>query len=138
MEDVANRRRLPLASSSCGNAAGVQFGRDLAERLCSGGLRPADGRHERGGVSVGHCHAAGVDVGAGLREAEIAENGAVTRTEFGRAKIVGPNSDSRCGVSSPRPKRFVSEDTERAAGCEMTLDVESVLHGGVNRQEALG
>jgi hypothetical protein len=35
-------------------------------------------------------------------------------------------------------ERFVSEDAERAAGCEMALDVESVLDGGVNRQEALG
>ena len=64
--------------------------------------------------------------------------GAVTGTEFGRAKIVELNSDSGCGGGPPRPKRFVSEDTERATGCEMTLDVESVLHGGVNRQEALG
>jgi hypothetical protein len=35
-------------------------------------------------------------------------------------------------------ERFVSEDAERAAGCELALDVESVLDGGVNRQEALG
>ena len=73
-----------------------------------------------------------------IAPAGFLQTGAVTGTEFGRAKIVEPNSDSGCGGSSPRPKRFVSEDTERAAGCEMTLDVESVLHGGVNRQEALG
>jgi hypothetical protein len=29
------------------------------------------------------------------------------------------------------PERFVSEDAERAAGCEMALDVESVLDGSV-------
>ena len=42
------------------------------------------------------------------------------------------------GGGSPRPERFVSEDAERAAGCEMALDVERVLDGGVNGQEALG
>ena len=54
-----------------------------------------------------------------------------------RAKIGSPNSGSGCGGGSPRPERFVSEDAERAAGCEMALDVESVLDGGVNGQEAL-
>jgi hypothetical protein len=37
----------------------------------------------------------------------------------------------------PRPEGFFSEDAEGAAGCEMALDVESVLDGGVNGQEAL-
>jgi len=32
---------------------------------------------------------------------------------------------------------FLSEDAERAAGCEMALDVECVLDDGVNGQEAL-
>jgi len=68
----------------------------------------------------------------------IALNGAVTRTEFGRAKIRELSSDSGYGGGSPRLERFVSEDAERAAGCEMALNVESVLDGGVNRQEALG
>jgi hypothetical protein len=54
-----------------------------------------------------------------------------------RAKIGSPNSDSGCGGSSPRPESFFSEDGERAAGCEMALDVESVLDDGVNGQEAL-
>jgi hypothetical protein len=33
---------------------------------------------------------------------------------------------------------LVSEDAERAAGCEMALDVECVVDRGVNRQELLG
>jgi hypothetical protein len=49
-----------------------------------------------------------------------------------------PNSRSGRGSSSPRPEGFLSEDAERTAGCEMALDVESVLDGGVNGQEALG
>jgi len=64
--------------------------------------------------------------------------GAVTRTEFGRTKIGKPNSDSGGGGGSPRLESFVSEDAERAAGCEMALDVEGVVDGGVNGQEALG
>jgi MFS family permease len=39
---------------------------------------------------------------------------------------------------SPRPEGFFSEDAERAAGSDMALDVECVVDGGVNRQEALG
>jgi hypothetical protein len=42
------------------------------------------------------------------------------------------------GGGSPRPERFVSEDAERAAGCDVALDIERVLDGGVNRQESLG
>jgi hypothetical protein len=49
-----------------------------------------------------------------------------------------PSSGSGCGGGSPRPERFVSEDTERVAGCEMALDVEGVEDSGVNGQEALG
>jgi hypothetical protein len=44
---------------------------------------------------------------------------------------------SGLGGGSPRPERFVPEDTKRAAGCEMALDVESVLDGGMSGQEAL-
>jgi hypothetical protein len=40
-------------------------------------------------------------------------------------------------VIRQRPERFVSEDAEGAAGCEMALDVERVVDGGVNGQEAL-
>ena len=65
-------------------------------------------------------------------------DGAVTRTDFGRAKIGKPSSESGRGGGAPRTDGFLSEDAERAAGCEMALDVESVLDGGVNGQEALG
>ena len=54
-----------------------------------------------------------------------------------RAKSGSPNSGSGCGSSLPRPESFFSEDAERAAGCEMALDVEHVLDDGVNGQEAL-
>ena len=70
--------------------------------------------------------------------AEYARSGVVTRTEFGRAQFGSPSSGSRRGGGSPRPERFVSEDAERAAGCEMALDIERVLDSGVNRQESLG
>jgi hypothetical protein len=51
-------------------------------------------------------------------------------------RLEGPLASGR-GGGSPRPERFVSEDTKRAAGCEMALDVESVLDGGMSGQEAL-
>jgi hypothetical protein len=38
----------------------------------------------------------------------------------------------------PRLKRFASEDAERVAGCQMALDVEVIVDGGMNGQEALG
>jgi hypothetical protein len=53
-------------------------------------------------------------------------------------KLEKLSSDSGRGGGSPRPERFFSEDAERAAGCEMALDVECVVDGGVNGQEALG
>ena len=72
-------------------------------------------------------------------EAQLSRaDGVVTRTEFGRVKIGSLSSGSRRGGGSPRPERLISEDAERAAGCEMALDVERVLDGGVNRQELLG
>jgi hypothetical protein len=49
-----------------------------------------------------------------------------------------PSSGSSRSGGSPRPERLVSEDSERAAGCEMALDVECVEDSGVNRQKALG
>ena len=58
--------------------------------------------------------------------------GAVTRTEFGHLNIGEPDSDSGRGGGSPRLEGFLAEDAERAAGCEMALDVECVLDGGVN------
>jgi hypothetical protein len=68
----------------------------------------------------------------------LACTGAVTRTEFGRTKIGKPDSDSGRSGGSPRPESFRSEGPELAAGCEMALNVENVLDGGVNGQEALG
>jgi len=64
--------------------------------------------------------------------------GAVTRAEFGGSQFGSPGFGSRRGGGSPRLERFVSEDAKRAEGCQMALDVESVLDGGVYRQEALG
>jgi acylphosphatase len=64
-------------------------------------------------------------------------NGVVTGTIFGRARIVSRTSGSGRRSSSPRPEGFLSQDAERAAGCEMALDIESVLEGGMNRQESL-
>jgi hypothetical protein len=64
--------------------------------------------------------------------------GAVTRTEFGRPKIRGLSPGSCRGSGSPRPEGVLSKDAEGAAGCEMALDIESVLDGGVNGQETLG
>jgi hypothetical protein len=48
------------------------------------------------------------------------------------AQIFAGRFGSCRGSGSPRPKGFLAKDTERAAGCEMALDVESVLDGGVN------
>jgi putative tryptophan/tyrosine transport system substrate-binding protein len=53
-------------------------------------------------------------------------------------KLEKLSSDSGRGSGSPRPERFFAEDPERASGCEMALDVECVVDGGVNGQEALG
>jgi hypothetical protein len=64
--------------------------------------------------------------------------GAVTRTQIGRAQSGGANLGSGRGGGFPCPERFVSKDAERVAGCEMALDVEGVEDRGVNRQEALG
>jgi hypothetical protein len=72
-----------------------------------------------------------------MRDGAGSLKGVVTRTKFGRTKIGSPNSGSGCGSSSPRLESFFSEDAERAAGCEMALDVESVLDDGVNGQEAV-
>ena len=63
--------------------------------------------------------------------------GVVTLTWIGAARGLEGALTSGRGGGSPRPEGFLSEDAERAAGCEMALEVESVLDGGVNRQEAL-
>jgi len=64
--------------------------------------------------------------------------GVVTGTIFGRVRIVSRTSGSGRRNSSPRPEGFLSQDAERAAGCEMALDIESVLEGGMNGEESLG
>jgi hypothetical protein len=58
--------------------------------------------------------------------------GVVTRTLPATRNFGRPILDSCRGSSSPCPERFVSEDAERAAGCEMALDVECVVNNGVN------
>jgi hypothetical protein len=42
----------------------------------------------------------------------------------------------RCG-RSPSVKCAAPEDAQRVTGCEVTLGVEGVVDGGMNRQEAL-
>ena len=64
--------------------------------------------------------------------------GAVTGTRNGGAKAGSASWDSGCGRSPPHLERFVSEDSERGAGCEMALDIESVVDDGVSGEEALG
>jgi hypothetical protein len=49
---------------------------------------------------------------------------------FARVKIGSLSSGSGRGGGSPRPERFVSEDAERATGCEMALDVEDPMESG--------
>src|ERR1700733_14076863 len=72
------------------------------------------------------------------RSAKSRLRGVVTSTWIGAARgLEGPLISGR-GGGSPRPERFVSQDAKRAAGCEMTLDVERVVNGGMKGQEALG
>jgi hypothetical protein len=72
-----------------------------------------------------------------LAQGRQCSRGVVTRTKFGPREDWKSQPRSGCGGSLPRPESFFSEDAERAAGCEMALDVESVLDDGVNGQEAL-
>jgi hypothetical protein len=71
------------------------------------------------------------------RRLGICADGAVTGTRIGGVNLGSFSWDSGCGRSPPRVERFVSEDSERGAGCEMALDVESLVDGGVSGQEAL-
>ena len=70
-------------------------------------------------------------------DAETSGTGAVKRTLIWPRAIWKFQFGSGRGGGSPRPECFVSEDAKRAAGCEMTLDVERVVNGGMNGQEAL-
>ena len=63
----------------------------------------------------------------------------ITRTEFGRAAIWKSQVGAQAAVAARHVRNASSrKDTERAAGCEMALDIKSVLDSGVNGQEALG
>jgi hypothetical protein len=66
------------------------------------------------------------------------DTGLVTRTKFWSHEDWKSELTFSRGSSSPRPEGFLSEDAERAAGCEMALDVESVLDSGVNGEKTLG
>ena len=68
----------------------------------------------------------------------VRRGGAVTGTRNGGAKAGSFSRDSGCGRSPPHLERFVSEDSERGAGCEMALDIESVVDDGVSGEETLG
>jgi hypothetical protein len=69
--------------------------------------------------------------------AKMLFEGAVTPTWIGAALGLEGALTSGRGGGSPRPERFVSQDAKRTAGSEMTLDVERVVGGGMNGQEAL-
>jgi hypothetical protein len=56
------------------------------------------------------------------------------RAKFDHLKIGEPDSDSGRVGAPPCPEGFLAEDAECAAGCEMALDVERVVDGGVNGQ----
>jgi hypothetical protein len=56
---------------------------------------------------------------------------------FWRCESQKFGSGSGRGGRAPRLERFASEDAERVTGCEVTLGVEGVVDGGMNRQEAL-
>ena len=69
---------------------------------------------------------------------DISQGGVVTSTWIGAARGLEVPQISGRGGGSPSPERFVSQVAKRAAGCEMTLDVELVVNGGMKGQEALG
>jgi hypothetical protein len=109
-------------------------------RVVSAGLTEAAGfpNHEVAvSQSIAVINAGSSSIKFALYDAVREESDAVTRTEFGRTKIGKPDSDSGRSGGSPGAESFCSEGPERAAGCEMALNVESVLDGGVNGQEAL-
>jgi hypothetical protein len=64
-------------------------------------------------------------------------NGLCYRNLIWRWGFRSRGSGSGSGGRSPRLDRFTSEDAERAVGYEMASNVESVMNGGMTRQEAL-
>ena len=63
--------------------------------------------------------------------------GAVTGTVIRSQSAARRFSRLSRGSRSPGVKCLTSEEAKRFAGCEVTLGVEGVLDGGMNRQEAL-
>src|SRR5580704_17394512 len=94
-------------------------------RLC--GPRLATARRQQ--------HARGRSGRARGIEGDTPRKGAVTPTWIGAALGLKGALTSGRGGGSPPPERFVSKYAKRAAGSEMTLDVERVVNGGVNGQE---
>ena len=90
--------------------------------------REEEGERERAWLGDAVRQGDEVDVGRAL----------LRKLEFSPCAYASSNSGSGRGGGSPRPKRFVSEDAERLARCEMALDVKCVVNSGVNSQEALG
>jgi hypothetical protein len=65
-----------------------------------------------------------------LLEPQMVVSALSRELNFGRVKIGSLSSGSGRGGGSPRPESFVSEDAERAAGCEMALHVEDPMGSG--------
>ena len=132
----------------CSPGRPSSFGRAQASRLAAAGARIF--LLDRPGHQNGEAFAAEVtkfraeaatlsrDISRAWRQTFSSARALSRELEFGRANFGKSGSGSCRGGGSPRPERFVSEDAERAAGCEMALDVECVVDGGVNGQEALG
>jgi hypothetical protein len=79
----------------------------------------------------------GSRMGQRHRDSQSQSSGALShQLELAARSVEKPSSGSGRGSGSPRPERFLSEDAERAAGCEMGLGVEGAVDSGVNRQEA--
>jgi hypothetical protein len=67
--------------------------------------------------------------------------GAVSRACHGNLIWAAGNPEAAAGsheaVAARHVWSAVSEDAERATGCEMALDIEGVVDSGMNRREPL-
>jgi hypothetical protein len=63
--------------------------------------------------------------------------GIVTTSRLERREVFEVRFRSGGGRGLPRLERLLSKDAERAAGYEVALNVEVIVDGCVNRQEAL-